>query len=137
MCICSLYYNLVIFVACTIILQYNLVLVAARVAAKERLSFMGQHLLVELKTDFHGSMHGRQLGKMNEVKNEENLKLEVTGILENTPREFLSLFFESPKQCDGGPIEDMEFDSDTGTALIAFKDKESKCDSFTIIEYLN
>ena len=50
--------------------------------------------------------------------------LEVTGIHEQTPKELIQLFFENEKRSSGGPIAKLNFDPETGTAIISFEDKQ-------------
>ena len=89
---------------------------------------MGKELHVELKVPLQGSLRGSRIHDMAAPRAERNVKLEITGIPENTKEEHLNLYFEATKHSGGGPIEDMDFDSETGTAIITFKDNEGTTD---------
>ena len=102
--------------------RHNLV-VARRVAANETISYDGVTLRVELKRSMQSINKQHSLMMTSSDPNyEKKLDIEVTGIPENTPEEFVGLFFESKQSC-GGTIEKMNFDPETGTAVISFKDK--------------
>ena len=107
--------------------------VAKRVAEKQKFTFMKTTVFVQLKTPLQSSVHGGSFKtKSEQSEGEAEYKLEVTGIPDSTPKEYLTLFFESKKN-NGGPVENVDFDPDTGTAIISFKDKESKLNVFLFV----
>ena len=62
----------------------------------------------------------------SETSTEKKLDLEVTGIPEKITKEHISLYFENEKKTGGGAISNINFDSETGTAIISFQDKLGK-----------
>ena len=86
---------------------------------------MSKDLHVELRSTTMSSVRETSMQQFEQPKQEADFRLEVTGIPDNTKDEFVSLFFESEKSTGGGPIEELDFDAETGTAIIAFKAQES------------
>ena len=54
----------------------------------------------------------------------EKLDLEVTDIPKFTDEAFLRMYFENERKTGGGTVEKLNFDPETGTAVISFKDRQ-------------
>lgn len=104
------------------------VLVAERVAARGQLVYEGQTFRVQLKTSEAASVrdedHEDVAQKPVVTDGDDKLALEVTGIPEMTSEGFLKLYFESSKHCGGDAVHDIQYDRETGTALIYFEDRK-------------
>jgi hypothetical protein len=64
--------------------------------------------------------------KLEAALDVEVCAIEVTGILKKCSTEFISLFFENEKRSGGGPIQEMEFDENSGVAVITFENADSE-----------
>ena len=52
--------------------------------------------------------------------------IKVTNIPPNTSQDALEFFFENRRRSGGGPIEELEYDPDTKSAVITFEDPEGE-----------
>ena len=52
--------------------------------------------------------------------------IKVTNIPPNTSQDALEFFFENRRRSGGGPIEELEYDPDTKSAVITFEDPEGQ-----------
>ena len=100
------------------------VLVAQRVAAKETIAYGDTTFRVELRTTMQSTSMQHSLVTSSAAGEETKLDLEVTGIPEQTSENLIWLFFGNARRCDGGPIEKLKFDPETGTAVISYKDRQ-------------
>ena len=68
----------------------------------------------------------------NDGVSQESRTIEVTGISAKTTGEAILNFFENKKRSGGGEVENVDHDSDQGTAVITFTTAESKS-RYTVI----
>lgn len=52
--------------------------------------------------------------------------IKVTNIPNGTSKEALLLFFENRRRRGGGPVNDLEYDPDTRSAVVTFEEPEGK-----------
>ena len=99
-------------------------LVAKAVAARKTIAFEGKTLQLDLKSSLMSSSTQQPVVSSETTKSDDlNLDLEVTGLPEKTPRDFLENFF-SHQKIKGAEIRDLKFDPETGTAMVTYKNKQ-------------
>lgn len=90
-----------------------LCLVARRVAEKQTVAYEGQTFHVELRSS------ARDVKKQHKRQKHD---LFVTGIPIQLPEHLVELFFETPKHSDGGSVEKLTYNPETGSALVSFQE---------------
>ena len=53
--------------------------------------------------------------------------IKVTGLAEKTTKDSIINYFENERRSGGGAVESVEFQCDTGVALLTFEDANGKC----------
>ena len=53
--------------------------------------------------------------------------IKVTGLATKTTEDSITNYFENERRSGGGAVESVEFQSDTGVALVTFEDANGKC----------
>lgn len=92
----------------------------------------GKHILDGATLNVMITARSPEVEPHNDGVSQESRTIEVTGISAKTTKEAILNFFENKKRSGGGEVENVDHDSDQGTAVITFTTAESKS-RYTVI----